>query len=398
MNDKKEKEKLKSVLSQFTTQKDGFLYEKFNDESFRKNHPEATWFFEAYDNACKNCIGETDNLTYRSSEAVQARSMMTEYLMNQLSAVTMGIEIDFLIALSGEMQEQRSAKNLSICLLPSEEVFHRHISDASIAFKDDDKKTLCLDKVHAVRKQLNLSMDGGLAVCRCEETCELRTVGILDKQAVCKYPRIVLKERLEWEFHIPAKEEKKTCRLRYKQGTLMMPFLDMVEDQKATICEMLHKMNCAEKEKAAEVVAALLPAIGECEHGAIVIFAEKEVASCEAERLTSKGRGLMLPDKKPLYCQNSANKTLIKRMASIDGAILADLNGNCYAYGVILDGRATDEANNKDRGARYNSTKTYINSLRNNNSPLNNGDGETVRIGVVRSEDGMVDIFSGRCE
>lgn len=395
MNKKKEKEKLKSVLSQFTTQKDGFLYEKFNNSSFRKKHPEAIWFFEAYDNACKNCIEETENLTYKSGEAVQARSMMTEYLMNQLSAVAMGIDIDFLIALSGEMQEQRSVKNLSICLLPSEKVFRQHISGASIVFKDDDKKTLCLDKVHAVRKQLDLSADGGLAICRCEETCELRTVGVLDKEEVCIFPRIVLKRHLEWEFHMPTKKEKWACRLRYRQGTLMMPLLDMAKDQKATIRKMLRKMNCAEKEKVAKVVAALLPAIGECDHGAIVIFTEKEVASYEAERLASKGRGLMLPDEKPLYCQNGANKTLLKRMAAIDGAILADLDGNCYAYGVILDGRVTDEANNKDRGARYNSTKTYISSLRKNTKSLNNSDGEVVRIGVVRSEDGMMDIFPG---
>ena len=44
-----DKEIIKKILSQFTTQRDGFLYEIFEDDIFRKNHPEALWFFNAYD-------------------------------------------------------------------------------------------------------------------------------------------------------------------------------------------------------------------------------------------------------------------------------------------------------------------------------------------------------------
>ena len=110
------------------------------------------------------------------------------------------------------------------------------------------------------------------------------------------------------------------------------------------------------------------------------------------------GRGLLLPAKKPLRFCEKANAELISRMASIDGAILADLDGNCHAYGVILDGKADNKENNtvpsdgscKDRGARYNSTKTYIDSFQTISA---SDEREAIRIGIVRSEDGMLNIF-----
>ena len=320
---------------------------------------------------------------------------MTGYLANQLSAVTLGLEIDFLIALSGEVQEQRSVENLSICLLPSEECLRRHKSHTMIAFAEDDKKTLCHDQVHAVRKQLDLAKDGGLAIYRDVKNNALRTAGVLDKDAVCGYPRIVLIKHLEWEFHLPSKAKIPSCRLRYKQGTFMLPLLDMAKDQKEAIRCKLHLMNCLKAKKAASTIAALLPAVGECDHGAIMIFFEKAFAAKEAQRLTSRGRGLLLPAKKSLFHKGKPNAMLIKRMASIDGAILADLNGNCHAYGVILDGKASSHGKgSKDRGARYNSTKVYVDSVVDIKSISGKiSSTRPVRIGVVRSEDGMLDIL-----
>lgn len=392
----REHESVKEVLSQFTTQKDELLYKKFQDNSFRKNHPEAIWFFDAYDYA------NTDYLMPVQKERVLApkdyawaRSRMTIYLERQFSAATMGLGIDFLIALSGELQEQRSVENLSICLLPSEKSFNRHRSEEMITFGAEDKKPLCHNNVHGVRKQLDLAKSGGLAVCKNSANDGFYTVGILDNCASCAYPRIILKKNLEWEFHIPCKPETPSCRLRYKQGTIMMPLLNMSKEQEGEICRKLQRMNCNNAKAAASTIAAVFPTIERCDHGAIMIFFDERFAAAEALRLASSGRGFLLSPKRSLFYRGEPNETLIKRMASIDGAILADFNGNCHAYGVILDGKAIAAgAGSKDRGARYNSTKTYIDAILNDRSLFKKVFGcKPVRIGIVRSEDGMVDLF-----
>ena len=180
----------------------------------------------------------------------------------------------------------------------------------------------------------------------------------------------------------------------------MMPLLNLTEIEKDTIKKRLTSIGYTRSETAAATIAALLPAIGECYHGAIVIFLEEKLADQEAHRLALNGRGLLLSPKRSLFYCGKPNAILIKRMASIDGAILADFNGNCHAYGVILDGKAVTDSNdnngNKDRGARYNSTKTYLDSVvdgSGSQGDAGTGNIKPARIGIVRSEDGMLDIF-----
>jgi DisA bacterial checkpoint controller nucleotide-binding len=71
---------------------------------------------------------------------------------------------------------------------------------------------------------------------------------------------------------------------------------------------------------------------------------------------------------------------LVRRLSSIDGAILIDPKGICQAIGVILDGMATSEGD-PSRGARYNSAIRYIASTQ---SPT---------ICLVVSEDGHVNML-----
>lgn len=74
---------------------------------------------------------------------------------------------------------------------------------------------------------------------------------------------------------------------------------------------------------------------------------------------------------------------LIKKVTSIDGAILLDIEGNCYAIGVILDGLAVTAFGDPGRGARYNSAIRYAQkeSMKNN------------CLIIVISEDGMINII-----
>jgi len=66
-------------------------------------------------------------------------------------------------------------------------------------------------------------------------------------------------------------------------------------------------------------------------------------------------------------------------ISSIDGAVLVDLEGNCHAIGMILDGMASTKCKSS-RGARFNSAVRYVY-------------GRPDAVAVVKSEDGMIDVL-----
>ena len=106
--------------------------------------------------------------------------------------------------------------------------------------------------------------------------------------------------------------------------------------------------------------------------GGILVISDH--AKEEAERL-SKQSILIEP--------TTLNPDTIKKLASIDGAILIDTDCVCYSIGTILDGLACDNGN-PARGSRYNSSIRYCDYKR---SLVENV------VVVIISEDGMVNII-----
>lgn len=104
-------------------------------------------------------------------------------------------------------------------------------------------------------------------------------------------------------------------------------------------------------------------------HGTMIVISAH--AEEEAVRLHSQGTPV-----EPAVLGDE----MIRRVTSIDGAVLLDAEGRCHAVGVILDGRATSRGR-PSRGARYNSALRYVN------------DAAGPTIAVVISEDGRVDVL-----
>lgn len=104
-------------------------------------------------------------------------------------------------------------------------------------------------------------------------------------------------------------------------------------------------------------------------HGTILIISS--TAKREAERLGNEGTRIE---------PKTLNPELLRSLTSIDGAVMLNPKGTCYAVGIILDGMATN-IGNAARGARYNSAIRYVCS---NRSPA---------LAVIVSEDGGVDFF-----
>ena len=106
--------------------------------------------------------------------------------------------------------------------------------------------------------------------------------------------------------------------------------------------------------------------------GGILVISD--ISEAEANRL--KNDSTMIKKMK-------VDESNIAKMSSIDGAILVDESCFCYAIGVILDGFATQKGNST-RGARYNSSVRYSESL------LKKGAHVLV---IIISDDGNVNIL-----
>jgi hypothetical protein len=95
-------------------------------------------------------------------------------------------------------------------------------------------------------------------------------------------------------------------------------------------------------------------------------------ADMEARRLASQ---CTLVDPVPLM------PMLMERCTSIDGTVIIDTDGVCYAIGAILDGDVSDRGD-RTRGGRYNSALMYVDTV------------AVPSLIVVVSRDGTVDIVS----
>ncbi len=95
-------------------------------------------------------------------------------------------------------------------------------------------------------------------------------------------------------------------------------------------------------------LVTLIRAAEDVSHGALLIISENSAA--EAHRLRKQGMPvhscLLTPD-------------LLRRLTTIDGAILLSPDGMCHGFGTILDGMAS-ESGDPSRGARFNSALRYV--------------------------------------
>lgn len=109
---------------------------------------------------------------------------------------------------------------------------------------------------------------------------------------------------------------------------------------------------------APQIFCDLIRCLEKQKHGALIIIASEVEAEIETDRLCDQfKRGTKL--KNPLPVNNKDALSQVSGFCSVDGAIFMDLGGNCYGYGIILDGEAKVEGD-RGRGARYNSANNYI--------------------------------------
>lgn len=104
-------------------------------------------------------------------------------------------------------------------------------------------------------------------------------------------------------------------------------------------------------------------------HGNMIVVASDALS--ESQRLTQQGT---------IITPTLMTKELLSHVSNIDGTIILDPHGTCYAIGVILDGAAIEDCT-PSRGSRYNSGLRYVNASDNS------------RLAIVISDDNTVDII-----
>ena len=198
------------------------------------------------------------------------------------------------------------------------------------------------------------------------ENGEIFAIGRMVDKPTCDYYQVQFNDFLKWKL--------------YKNSELLLCFENMlpkIPDKEIGISndniELLKKtFNITDTLKYEKIIKdAILQ-----KHGTMVVFTEN--AESEAERLKESG-----------ICIDSIDiglEGLVEATTAIDGAIICDTNGICYAIGTILDGTRSEKADSS-RGARYNSAVRYI--------AQQQGKHKKTFI-VVVSEDGYVNCFSSK--
>ena len=144
--------------------------------------------------------------------------------------------------------------------------------------------------------------------------------------------------------------------LRYEEGNYHLLSGGKTEEYKKL--EDLHLKN-------EENIKKMIRSLKNQAHGTSVVFLDRDALESELRRL-DKNKRICRVEPVSIMSAGEEEKRkldeLIVNISEIDGALIADYQGNIHAIGALLDGESVVEAD-LSRGARYNSLKNYINWL-----------------------------------
>ena len=170
-------------------------------------------------------------------------------------------------------------------------------------------------------------------------------------------------EHYTWEL---VHAENIMLRVKYREPRLPRERFD-----KEHFYSRLYQLFKVSKIAADKLVVAVEAAV-EQRHGTMLVITPE--AASETKRLAAQSTAI-----EPI----TICKEIISHVTSVDGAILLSADGVVHSFGVILDGKVTENGN-PARGARYNSAIRYV-------------DGEQARnvncLALIVSEDGYVDLY-----
>ena len=197
---------------------------------------------------------------------------------------------------------------------------------------------------------------------------QYEVVGIVNTDKYIDSPAFIIDDNLSWHF-----DYKQKTLLRYVKGRYIVR---KNEDYNKNLLK--RKLLQVFDEEKVDSLAEVIRAAWKQRHGTTILITS-DSAKTDILRLCESNRGYEINDFELL-----SNDNYTMMLTSIDGAVAIDSDCHCFAIGVILDGK-TIVAGNMARGARYNSAKNYIATLKSLNMKA---------IAVVISEDRTMDVIS----
>lgn len=171
--------------------------------------------------------------------------------------------------------------------------------------------------------------------------------------------------------------------LTYREGSHIIPAVQPDVDQYADLGRLVSfGRNFGIPDRMDRIEQIVRRVAGVCRHGTSIVFMEKRGIVAEIDNRLARYRRAF---KVMPFSLAEAEEEILQGITAIDGAVFADLSGDCHAIGVIVDGQMAVEGD-YGRGARYNSIKNYITGYK-------VGHPKDVCLAVVMSEDGMINVI-----
>ena len=235
---------------------------------------------------------------------------------------------------------------------------------ADILAKVKLKVPISIDNYRGIRKLLEVSSSQMALLCDVENVWGFGVPLNTYQPSLEDLFEIRFTEHYTWEL---VHAENIMLRVKYREPRLPRERFD-----KEQFYDRLDRLFQVSKIAADKLVVAVEAAV-EQRHGTMLVITPE--AASETKRLTAQSTVI-----EPI----TICKEIISHVSSVDGAILLSPDGLVHSFGVILDGKATENGN-PARGARYNSAIRYV-------------DGEKARdvncLALIVSEDGYVDLYS----
>lgn len=273
-----------------------------------------------------------------------------------------------------DMIEGRGLPKVDIFNKISSQTYEGDSCTGMISFVDDIEQVtgsislqdpICIneDNIRLIRKLLEVSGDG---YCLYAKGRYIYSYGAFDNSL--NVESIEFLGHGKWRVMYQGQEM-----LRCHNGEIILPKneVEYEESIKEVLQRYFGESDCSiNNEKLIKIVKAAK----EQKHGTMIIISKE--ASSESERLCGNGRGILIEP-------SNLEQDYVKKLSSIDGALMIGLDGTCYGIGVIVDG-ISECCGSASRGARYNSAKNYV---------YNRNKDKKECIAIVISEDRTIDII-----
>ncbi len=362
-------------------------------EIFLENLVEGFVDYEMFTTLNQNNDTENEVVLKHLFSCVNDPILLLNMFVDKILKMKFLPEKNEIIQLSAQMYEKRPIHG-SICFVPDQtckKLFHTPIPGTclDLKFLPPTFRTIETNNLRGLRKLLELNTDETtmIAVNKSEkDTTESIFAGIIAytdtiKSSLEKYPQIKFNGYLNWQLSI-----NNTEWFSYNNGTYKICYESRENLWKRTLDPL-----DLDPQKTTDLLE-IITLLSKESHGTSVIFIDKDILTSiddkqgEVDRLNNKNRCIKIYDAEgnPSCTMNLIDYLHnIKGITSIDGAIIADLDGNIHAIGAILDGEAK-KIGDVSKGARHNSVNNYLSVIKSKYTGSN-------MFGVIVSEDGNIE-------